>query len=72
MLLRGEVRGRFRGKREALALYTSLLEDSGYKPQPPGPSDRASDTVERYVEDMELYWSESHKHTRRGGKGRYK
>ena len=72
VLLRGEIKGRFRTKSKALSLYRSLLRDSGYKPQPVEASvDTARESVERYLDELESYWSDSHRHTPRGGKGRY-
>lgn len=72
VLLRGEVKGRFRTKYKALALYRTLLKESGFKPQPVQVrTDSSRETVERYMDELESYWSDSHTHRRRGGKGRY-
>ncbi len=73
VLLGGEVRGRFRTLRQAQALYKTLLGESGY--EPPGPPDRidpGQEAVERYLDELGGYWSESHKHSRRGGKTMYR
>jgi hypothetical protein len=72
VLLRDEIRGRFRLRAHANELYRALIQQSGYQPEPVvsgAPS--SSDTVERYLDEKEAYWSESHRHKRRGGKGRY-
>jgi len=72
VLLKGEIKGRFRAKSKALSLYKSLLEQSGHKPQPVQASvDAARENVERYLDELESYWSDSHTHRKRGGKGRY-
>lgn len=73
VLLRGEIKGRFRTKSSALAMYRAILEESGYKPSPVAASGDASrETVERYLDDLETYWSEAHRHRRRGGKTMYR
>jgi len=74
VLLAGEVKGRFRAMRRALALYKSLLEQSGYTPPSPGDrkADPAREAVERYMDELEAYWSDSHRHARRGGKTMYR
>jgi hypothetical protein len=71
VIVQGEIRGRFRQKRKAEALYRDILDKSGYTPDPPTPDSSRNETVERYLDDLEGYWLDSHKHTRRGGKGRY-
>ena len=72
VLLHGEIKGRFRTKSKALSLYRALLEQSGHKPQPVQVSvDAARENVERYLDELESYWSDSHTHSKRGGKGRY-
>ncbi len=72
VLLDGEIKGRFRTKSKALSLYRALLEQSGHKPQPAQVSaDAARENVERYLDELESYWSDSHTHRKRGGKGRY-
>lgn len=73
VILDGEVKGRFRTRSKALALYKTLLEESGYKPQPvERPADPGRETVERYLDELEAYWSDSHSHRRRGGKSMYR
>jgi hypothetical protein len=73
VLLNSKIKGRFRAMRRALALYKSLLEESGYTPPT---VDRAADpayeAVERYMGELEAYWSDSHRHARRGGKTMYR
>ena len=72
VLLDGEIKGRFRTKSKALSLYRALLKQSGHKPQPVQVSvDAARENVERYLDELESYWSDSHTHRKRGGKGRY-
>ncbi len=74
VLLNGGVQGRFRAMKQALALYKSLLEESGYRP--PLPEDKklnpAREAVERYMDELEAYWTGSHRHGRRGGKTMYR
>lgn len=73
VLLGGEVRGRFRTLKQAQAVYKTLLDESGYKP--PARSDRIDpghEAVERYLDELGAYWSDSHKHSRRGGKTMYR
>jgi len=73
VLLKGEIKGRFRTKSSALAMYRAILEKSGYKPPPVEAADDISrETVERYLDDLETYWSDSHRHRRRGGKTMYR
>jgi hypothetical protein len=74
VLLNGVVKGRFRTMRQALALYKSLLKESGYTPPPPGDkkADPAREAVERYMDELESYWADSHKHARSGGKTMYR
>jgi hypothetical protein len=74
VILNGEVKGRFRAMKQALALYKSLLKDSGYTP-PQSDSrkvDPASEAVERYMDELQTYWGDSHRHARRGGKTMYR
>ena len=76
VLLRGEVQGRYRSLRQARGHYKQLLAKSGWKPRRNDSAkatwDVAQETVERYLDDLEAYWTESHKHTRRGGKTMYR
>jgi len=69
-LLGDEIKGKFRLKAPAQALYAEILKESGYKPEAPKPATKDG-SVERYLDDLEAYWDSSHKHGRRGGKGRY-
>jgi hypothetical protein len=73
VLLKGEIKGRFRTKGSALALYRELLKESGYKPPPVAASvDASRENVERYLDELETYWSDTHRHRRRGGKTMYR
>ena len=74
VLVKGEIRGRFRTMREAQEAYKRLLEESGYKPPEPAAArvDPGGEAVERYMDELGLYWGESHKHMRRGGKTMYR
>ena len=73
VLLKGEIKGRFRTKGSALAMYRAILKKSGYKPPPvEAAADVSRETVERYLDDLETYWSDSHRHKRRGGKTMYR
>jgi hypothetical protein len=73
VLLNGEIKGRFRTMRQALALYKSLLKESGYTPPPVDRKhDPAREAVERYMDELESYWADSHKHARSGGKTMYR
>ena len=71
VLLGGEVKGKFRNKNAALELYRELLRDSGYKPPRIETATARNEAVEGYLDAKESYWGDSHKHTRRGGKGGY-
>jgi hypothetical protein len=71
VLLGGDLKGKSGSRNRALALYRRLLDESGYKPAPSEPPSVRNETVETYLDDLEAYWGESHRHTRRGGKGRY-
>ncbi|MEX1195068.1 MAG: hypothetical protein WD904_04675 [Dehalococcoidia bacterium] len=70
VVFQGLIKGRFRQKKQAEILYKGILNETGYKPDPPAPSSR-NEAVEGYLDEVENYWLDSHKHTRRGGKGRY-
>ena len=73
VLLKGEVKGTFRTKQKALAMYRALLEESGYKPKPvEAQSDTSRESVERYMDSLETYWLDSHRHRKRGGKTMYR
>ena len=72
VLVGDDVKGRFRFRKDALKLYEAILEESGYRPPPASTSGGRSETVERYLDELEAYWTESHLHTKRGGKGRYR
>jgi len=73
VVLNGDIRGRFRTRSAALATYRAILEESGYRPsQPKASVDPARETVERYMDDLEAYWTESYRHQRRGGKTMYR
>jgi len=74
VLKAGSVEGRFRSLRQAQTKYKELLDTSGYKPvaQNEGKTDPAQETVERYMDQLDAYWTDSHKHTRRGGKTMYR
>jgi len=71
VLLSGEIKGRFRNKNAALELYREVLRTTGYAPAPVENVTPRNEAVEGYLDAKESYWGESHKHTRRGGKGRY-
>ncbi len=66
-----EIRGKFRNKKHAVDLYSALLKDSGFTPPPSETKASRNEIVERYLDDLESYWGASHKHARRGGKGRF-
>ncbi len=71
VILGDDVKGKFRMKRDAVALYQALLKESGYTPPQQGQSFSRDASVETYLDEMESYWSDSHRFQRRGGKGRY-
>jgi hypothetical protein len=70
----GKIEGRFRTLKDAQRRYKELLEASGYRP--PGLErakvDPEKEAVERYMDELEAYWGDSHKHSRRGGKTMYR
>ncbi len=73
VLSKGGIKGRFSTKNKALVMYRALLEESGYKPQPvEAAADPSRETVERYLDELETYWLDSHRHKRRGGKTMYR
>ena len=74
VLLRGEVKARHRLLRVALAQYKAVLQESGWRPEPPERQDvdSAPEVVERYMDELEDYWNSSHRHSRRGGKAMYR
>ena len=70
VVFRGEIQGRYRQKAQAQEIYSKLLDESGYKPEPVRAPEK-NQAVERYLDDLEAYWLDSHKHAKRGGKGRF-
>ncbi len=74
LLLKGEIKGRFRSLRQAQRLYKQIIAESGYKaaPQKRPAVDPGREAIERYMDQLEDYWSNSNKHTRRGGKTMYR
>ncbi|OGO49396.1 MAG: hypothetical protein A2148_06835 [Chloroflexi bacterium RBG_16_68_14] len=74
VLFNGEVKGRYRSLRQAQAQYKQLFANSGWTPDPTEAAsvDVATETVERYMNELEDYWSNAHKHARRGGKTMYR
>jgi len=70
----GKIEGRFRSLRQAQAKYKELLAASGYQPPAAKPTDLdpAKEAVESYMDQLEAYWTESHRHARRGGKTMYR
>ena len=70
VVLRCQIQGRYRQKGQAQKVYSRLLEESGYKPEV-AKTEEKNETVERYLDDLEAYWLDSHKHSKRGGKGRF-
>ena len=71
VLLNGEIKGRFRNKNAALELYREMLKTTDYTPPPVEKAAARNEAVEGYLDAKESYWGDSHKHTRRGGKGGY-
>ncbi len=71
VILHDEVRGKFKNKRQALDLYQQLRKESGYTPPLPARTPERNEAIERYLDDLERYWDQSHKHAKRGGKGRF-
>ena len=74
VLLKGQVKGRFRSFKQAQVAYKTLIEQSGYTPPSNSPSEYSGrpQAVERYMDQLEDYWLSSHKHRRRGGKTMYR
>lgn len=70
----GQIDGRFRTLKEAQSRYKQLISQSGYA----GPREKARpkshspQEVEQYLDRLQDYWGDSHKHTRRGGKTMYR
>ena len=67
----GQVKGRFRTKSAALDLYRSIVRESGFSPPPVEAETQRDEALERYLDQKAAYWADSHKHVRRGGKGRF-
>lgn len=74
VLVDGEVKGRYRDLRRARLQYKEMVAATGWKPAPPEKTtlDPSRDEVERYLDRLEDYWTDSHKHARRGGKTMYR
>ena len=70
----GKVEGRFRSLKQAQAKYKELLAASGYQPPCKIATgvDPDREAVERYMDELEAYWIDSHRHSRRGGKTMYR
>jgi hypothetical protein len=69
-----QIDGRFRTLKEAQSRYKQLISQSGYTGPKEGarPENRSPQEVERYLDSLQGYWGDSHKHTRRGGKTMYR
>ena len=76
VLNQGEIQGRYRSLKQARKRYKELLALSGWSPDRNVSDDSNRDIsremVERYLDSLEAYWTESHSHTRRGGKTMYR
>ncbi len=74
VLFKGDIRGRHRALIRARAQYKDLLAESGWTPPPreQAPVDHGKAAVEAYLDELEDYWTSSHKHARRGGKTMYR
>ena len=70
VLKKGELLGSFRSLKQAQTLFRELVQDSGYKPNPPESGKTASEVAtERYMEAKDLYWADSYKYRGGGGRG---
>ncbi len=74
VVLNGELKGQHRGLKQAQAQYKRFVADSGWKPPSEGLNarDPSREAVDRYLDQLEDYWSSAHKHARRGGKTMYR
>jgi hypothetical protein len=68
VLLNGEIKGRFKGLRQAQQFYRELLKASGWEPPRTDRPyvDPAAEAVERYMDELQEYWGTSHQHRRPG------
>ena len=73
ILSKGSILGRFKGLKQAQARYRELLKANGYTPpQQTAKVDPMKEAVERIGDDATIFWHESSKHRRRGGKTMYR
>jgi hypothetical protein len=75
VLLDDDIKGRHRTLKDAQAAYGKLLDETGYAPpqrEDKVQVDPGKQAVERYMDELEDYWTTSHKHSRRGGKTMYR
>lgn len=70
----GQIEGRFRTLKEAQVRYKQLVAESGHVgPGKLAKADhRPPQEIEQFLDRLQDYWADSHKHTRRGGKTMYR
>ena len=71
LMKEGAVIGRYRYLRKAEEVFRTFVKESGYVPPKleAGSKSASELSIERYMDNKELYWAESHRFRGRGGKG---
>lgn len=62
----------FVSEAQAVARFRAVAREMGFRPASPStpPPGVLQEDLDRYFEEKELYWANSHKHRHFGGKGR--
>ena len=70
VLRHGVIVDSFPNLKKAQALFRQIVEESGYKPEPPKTQmNRDQAAIQHFLESKELYWADSHRHRSGGGRG---
>jgi len=73
LLKDGQVLESFANEKAAVTRFQKMLTEIGYEPPKPGPDTPLTpreEALRRHFDRMEIFWSDSHKHQRKGGKGK--
>lgn len=68
----GRVVDSFKSEARAVARFRAMASEMGFRPRSTAtePGSVLQEDLDRYFHDKELYWADSDKHRRMGGKGR--
>lgn len=72
VLREGATLGRFRTLKQAQLLYRRVIAEVGWRPDPMQQESGAGasrESIERYLDEKDRYWAESHRFTSKTGRG---